>query len=74
LRALAPEASGVETPDQATLFVGTEVPTSKNRIQGKIEFGQKSNSKKNLIQRKTEFKKIEFKSHGNIATPFADGA
>ena len=28
LRASAPEASGVKTPDQTTLFVGSEVPTS----------------------------------------------
>ena len=28
LRASAPEASGVKTPDPTKLFVGTEVPTS----------------------------------------------
>ena len=33
LQVSAPEASGVKTPDQTILFVGTEVPTSEALVQ-----------------------------------------
>jgi hypothetical protein len=34
LWAAAPDASGVKTPDQAILYVGIEVPTSKAIVSG----------------------------------------